>query len=392
MKKFSQIFESASKKSKLNIQDNTINYVNAKELKEYLEITDKFISDEAKEIVKYLIDNNDSYIDDLSGNTKENALAYFYDNATPASLSEEKKKLYKNIGLLVKKDRLMEIPVFLTKEQFEAIVNKTESPDAIILDLTSERGRNEIAKKYQPLIHKIARQLHGKTNLSYDDLISAGNQGLVYAMNGYGKKTDKNLADLETIVSKTFTQYAAFIIRTNMIGDVRDVSQTVRVPISQQRKEKEEKGYNTKSNSVSGDKSVSNNGEEGNKSLFDFISGSEDASRGIDYEDMEKLWKKFYSKLEEKFDKTTLDIWYSSFGLNGREKMKKKEIAEKYDIVPSNVTYYIYKVNNFIHSDKQMKSMLSDINELMAECKHDLDQDYDPEEGLHINIKDNNEE
>lgn len=392
MKKFSQIFESASKKSKLNIQDNTINYVNAKELKEYLEITDKFISDEAKEIVKYLIDNNDSYIDDLSGNTKENALAYFYDNATPASLSEEKKKLYKNIGLLAKKDRLMEIPVFLTKEQFEAIVNKTESPDAIILDLTSERGRNEIAKKYQPLIHKIARQLYGKTNLSYDDLISAGNQGLVYAMNGYGKKTDKNLADLETIVSKTFTQYAAFIIRTNMIGDVRDVSQTVRVPISQQRKEKEEKGYNTKSNSVSGNKSVSNNGEEGNKSLFDFISGSEDASRGIDYEDMEKLWKKFYSKLEEKFDKTTLDIWYSSFGLNGREKMKKKEIAEKYDIVPSNVTYYIYKVNNFIHSDKQMKSMLSDINELMAECKHDLDQDYDPEEGLHINIKDNNEE
>ena len=389
MKKFSQVFEGNVSKPKLNIQDDTINYIKSEDLKNYLEITDKFISDEAKEIIKYLIDHNDTYLSDLSNDTDENALAGFYNAGIPKD--ESKKELYKNIGILNKKDRLMEIPVFLTKEQFEAIINKTESPDAIILDLTSEKGRNEIAKKYQPLIHKIARQLHGKTNLSYDDLVSAGNQGLVLAMNGYGKKSDKNIADLETIVSKTFTQYAAFIIRINMIGDVRDVSQTVRVPISQQKKEKEEKGYNTKTNSISGDKSVSNNGEEGNKSLFDFIGGSEDASRGVDQEDMEKLWKSFYKKLEEKFDKNLLDIWYSSFGLNGREKMKKKEIAEKYGLVPSNITYYLTKVNNFIHTDKQMKSILSDINELMAECKHDMDQDYDPEEGIHINIHENEE-
>lgn len=389
MKKFSQIFEGNVSKPKLNIQDDTINFISSKDLKKYLEITDKFISDEAKEIVKYLIDHNDTYLTDFSNDTDENALACFYNSGIPSDAN--KKDLYKNIGVLNKKDRLLEIPVFLTKEQFDAIINKTESPDAIILDLTSEEGRNEIAKKYQPLIHKIARQLHGKTNLSYDDLISAGNQGLVLAMNGYGKKSDKNLADLETIVSKTFTQYAAFIIRINMIGDVRDVSQTVRVPISQQKKEKEERGYNTKSNSISGDKSVSKNGEEGNKSLFDFIGGSDDASRGIDQEDMENLWKSFYKKLEEKFDNTLLDIWYSSFGLNGREKMKKKEIAEKYGLVPSNITYYLTKVNNYIHTNAQMKRILSDINELMAECKHDIDQDYDPEEGIHINIRENEE-
>jgi hypothetical protein len=27
----------------------------------------------------------------------------------------------------------------------------------------------------------------------------------------------------------------------------------------------------------------------------------------------------------------------------------------------------------------------------MAECKHDMDQDYDPEEGIHINIRENEE-
>lgn len=389
MKKFSQIFEGNVSKPKLNIQDDTINFISSNDLKKYLEITDKFISNEAKEIIKYLIDHNDTYLSELSNDTDENALAGFYNSGIPTDA--DKKDLYKNIGILNKKNRLMEIPVFLTKEQFEAIINKTESPDAIILDLTSEQGRNEIAKKYQPLIHKIARQLYGKTNLSYDDLISVGNQGLVLAMNGYGKKSDKNLADLETIVSKTFTQYAAFIIRINMIGDVRDVSQTVRVPISQQKKEKEEKGYNTKTNSISGDKTISKNGEEGNKSLFDFIRGSDDASRKIDQEDMEKLWKSFYNKLEEKFDSTLLDIWYSSFGLNGREKMKKKEIGEKYGLVPSNITYYLTKVNNYIHTNAQMKRILSDINELMAECKHDMDQDYDPEEGIHINIRENEE-
>jgi hypothetical protein len=210
-------------------------------------------------------------------------------------------------------------------------------------------------------------------------------------MNGYGKKTKKNVADLETIVSKTFTQYASFMIRVSILEDIKNVSQTVRVPISQQKKERDEKGYNTKTNSISGDKTVSNNGEDGNKSLFDFVSGSEDTSRGIDQEDIEHLWDSFYKKLEEKFDKTTLDIWYSSFGLNGYERIKKKELAQKYGLVPSNITYYIMKVNNFINSDKKMKTILTDIYELMAECKHDMDQDYDPEEGIHINIRENEE-
>jgi RNA polymerase sigma factor (sigma-70 family) len=302
------------------------------------------------------------------------------------------KELYKNIGILYKKGRLMEIPVFQTKDQFQSIINKTEAPDAVILDLESEAGRNDVARKYDPLVHKIAKDFYGKSNLDYEDLLSAGRRGLVYAMNGYGKKTKRNAADLETIVSKTFTQYAAFMIRISILEDIKDVSQTVRVPISQQNKERQETGRNTKSNTVSGDKEVGSSGDEGNKSLFDFMGGTDNATRDIDEEDLQKLWDALYKKLEEKFDKTTLEIWYSSFGINGREKMKKKELAQKYGIVPSNVSYYLYKVNSYINSDKKILGMMEDIRDLMAECKHDKDMEYDPEEGLHIKIEDAKED
>lgn len=390
MKKFSQVFE--ANKPKLDIQDDTINYIDSANLKKYLEICDKFISNECKSIIKYLIDHNDTYISELSSDSDENALAGFYNNWKPSNKSNELKELYKNISILNKKNRLMEIPVFQSKEQFEAIINKTESPDSVILDLTSEAGRNQIAKKYEPLIHKIAKQFMGKSELSYEDLISAGNVGLIHAMNKYGKKSNKNVADLETIVGKTFTQYAAFMIRISILEDIKNLSQIVRIPISQQNAERRETGRNTKSNTVSGDKEISSSGDEGNKSLFDYIGGTDNATRGIDNEDVEKLWKKFFKTLEEKFDKTTLDIWYSSFGVNGHEKMKKKDIAAKYGLVPSNISYYLYRVNTFIKTDKKMMEMMNDILELMTECKHDEDTDYDPEEGIHVKIQENNEE
>lgn len=390
MKKFSQVFEAA--KPKLDIQDNTINYISAAELNKYLEICDKFISDEAKSVIKYLIDNNANYIKELSNDNSENALAAFYDAGIPSTNNETLKELYKNIGILNKKGRLMEIPTFQTKEQFEAIISKTESPDQIILDLETPEGRNEIAKRYEPLVHKMAKQFMGKSNLSYDELLSAAYQGLTWAMNGYGKKTKKNVVDMETIVSKTFTQYAAWIIRVAILEDIKHLSQTVRIPLSQQNLEREQTGRNTKNNTISGDKTITVKGDESGKSLFDYVGATDNATRGIDNEDAEKLWKKLFDKLESHFDKTMMDIYYHSFGLNGYDKMKKKEIADKYGIAQSSISYYLYKVNDYIQTDKKLKALITDIFELMAECKHDEDMDYDPEECIHVKIQENNEE
>ena len=37
------------------------------------------------------------------------------------------------------------------------------------------------------MVHKIARQYINKSNVTYDDLVAAGFEGLAQAMNDYGK-------------------------------------------------------------------------------------------------------------------------------------------------------------------------------------------------------------
>ena len=92
-----------------------------KQLKKYLDVAGKFLSEETKEIVNWLIVNNDSYISDLSNDEDENALAGFYKAGVPKD--EHLKELYKLIGTIVKSGRTLEIPVFQTKSQFESILN-----------------------------------------------------------------------------------------------------------------------------------------------------------------------------------------------------------------------------------------------------------------------------
>ena len=134
MKKLSQLFE-----AKIDIQDETINFIGKTDLKKYLEIADRFISDDAKTVIKYFIENND-YVKKFGNGDSKNAIVNFYNG--PAPKDEKLKEVYKCIGKLNKKNRLLEIPMFQTDEQFEGIINKKVSPDEILLDLNSEKGRN----------------------------------------------------------------------------------------------------------------------------------------------------------------------------------------------------------------------------------------------------------
>ena len=204
-------------KQKLEIQDDSINFIDKKDLEKYLEVAGKFLSDEAKAVVNWLIENNDEYVKKLGGGT--NALETFYNAGVPKDA--DLKKLYSNVGKVVKANRLLEIPVFQTDEQFHAIINKEIAPDEIILDLTSEKGRNEVAAKYDKLVWKIARSFNGKSNLTLDELYSAGLEGLTRAMNKYGKKTEYTKSDDENVKSYTFLSFAAFAIRHQILHDIK---------------------------------------------------------------------------------------------------------------------------------------------------------------------------
>lgn len=371
MKSLTQIQEAKSK-IQFDVKKDSINYIGEADLKKYLEIADNFISPEAKDIINWLIVNNDTYIAELSNDLDENALAGFYKAGVPSK--ENLKELYKLLGTLIKDGRYLEIPVFQSKEDFEAILNKKKSLDTVILDLDTEKGRTAVTKKYEPLVHKIAKQWLGKINLSYNELVSCCYEGLTYAMNTYGKKNKKSNATDEAVASYTFGQYAAYCMRNHVAGWGVADSHLVRIPTSQQKKERDQKGHNTKNISVSGDKAVGHD-DEGGKTMFDFMGSTSDTGKNLDNEDLEKIWNRIYKVLEEEFDSKILDVWYSFYGLRGHKKMKNKEIADKYNVANSNITYYCFKINSFIKKNKKILSLFSDAYELMKECLNEADRE-----------------
>ena len=366
MKKISE----SIKKPNFKIQDNSINYIGVSDLKKYLEVTDRFISDETKQLVNWLIVNNDSYINELSTDEDENALAGFYKAGIPQK--ENLKELYKLVGTIIKAGKTMEIPVFQTKKQFEDIINKKIPADIVILDLNSESGRNAVVKKYEGLIHMIAKQWNGKINLSYKELLSVCYEGMAYAINTYGKKNKKSKATDEAVASYTFGQYAAYCMRNHITGWGVFDSHLVRVPNSQQKKERNEKGHNTKNFSISGDKSVGHDDDKG-KTIFDFIGNGNDTESNVNSADRKKLWDDVWNILSKEFDKKTLDIWCSYWGMYNHKKLQNKELAQKYNVASSNVTYYCQKVNFFIKKNKKILDMFKELYELVKESINQKD-------------------
>ena len=204
-------------------------------------------------------------------------------------------------------------------------------------------------------------------------------------MNSYGKKSAyKDTNDEKAVKTYTFGQFAAYMIRFAIAGEVNNTSRLVRVPISAISKEKKEKGSIAKNNTISGDRKVGGD-DDGNKTLFDFIGGVDNGERNIDQQDLDMLWNDVYRILEKEFDQKVIEAWYSFTGMNGRTKIKNKEIAAKIGCQPSLVSYYCNTVNNFIKNDAKILSKLKDIYELMKECLHDREHDDDiVEEGIDV--------
>lgn len=398
MKKLSQkILE--SRKTPLEIQDDTLNYVSVEELKKYLEIADKFICDESRELIQYLIVNNKNYIDDLAPAGEENALAYFYNNGPykESHLME----LYSLIGKINKQHKLLEIPVFQTKEQFVGIINKEFSLDEVIIDLDSNAGRNAVAKKYENLCYKIALSFNGKSNLEFDDLLAAAHEGLVWAMNGYCKKSKKATRkeeitgeeiDEKQYRNTTFLTFASYMIRFAIFEAIKNESHLVHVPVNKQAEERQEKGYNAKNNSISGDRHIGD--DENSKSLFDFIGDTENAGKSVDDQDIKMVWDMLMKRLRESgnFSEKMINAWIQFNQLNDTEKRKNKDIAAELGISPSNVTYYCYCINNFIKTDPEMKKIAKELISLFNESLQRYYEENDKEEPKYIKLNegDNN--
>lgn len=372
----------------LKVQPNALNYISKENLKKYLEITDKFLSDDSKDIINYLIVNNDTYISELSNDSDENALAGFYNtgNADTNNLKELKKAL----SNLIKNDKILEVPVFQTQKQFDMIMHEEVSPDYIFLNLESEKAQNELTKKYQPLLHKICRQYFGKSNFTYDELMSSAYEGFLYAMRSFGKKKNDDVILDGNIVKYTFLQYAAQMVRFAILDAINHESRIVRIPKSEINKVRKNNGQIAKTNSISGDKQVGiNNSEDGNKTVFDFIDSQESSESSLNKSDLKILWEEIYKEIKKEFGEKIFNIWCSFYGINDSEKLKNKELAKKYNISNSSITYYCSKVNTFLQQNKKVFKMLQDVYELMKECLNEEDHYTHNNEPYHINLSSN---
>jgi hypothetical protein len=390
MKKFSQILIKEAKQ--INAQKDALGIISTARLEKYLKITDKFITDEAKFVVKFMITHED-WIKEMKKNGSTNPIVDFFNAGMPKDQSMG--ELYKTIAKLNKMKSLLEIPTFMTNEQFEGILSKSISPDEVFLDFNTESGRNEIAKKYTPLVHKIARSWVGKSAFDYDQLVSYAYEGLIWAINGYGKKSKKQQKreergeeelDLTSYREYTFLSFASQMMRNCILDAIKKDSRLVRIPISQQNKEREENGMIAKSNSVSGDQPMGNGKDGEGQSLFDIVGGIENPGIKIDKEELDKLWSQILKKLEEKFGTKTMDIFLNHFGFGDKEPLSGKDMAAKYGYKsPASITAEVMKVVNFIKKDKTMFARFTDIYELMREHREDID-DLDTQNDSMINV------
>ena len=369
-------------KQMLEIQDDSINKISTKKLQQYLDIANKFLSEESKNIINWLIEHP-NYVDELARPDADNALAAFYNRGVPKE--KEYKELYSWIGKVVKNNRLLEIPVFQTKEQFEGILDKKVSPDEVIIDISTEQGRNEVAKKYDALVWKVARSYAGKSNFTLDELHAIGQLGLVEAMNTYGKKSEKSEASDEQVKGYTFLSWASYRIRIAILEAIKDQGHLVRVPRSQQAKERAEKGHNTKNYSISVETPVGKDKDGNSKTLLDKIGDFERAGKSLEEIDNEKLWKNIDTKLRQKFDDKTIDVFYSWFGLFGHEKLSGKEMMQKYGFKnASNITSICTKVMNYMKNDPKMLDALKELYEFTTERLHD--DDIEDRDGAPVQI------
>lgn len=265
---------------------------------------------------------------------------YHADPKDIKSLREMLRGLKENIRLM---------PQYLTPGLFVGMINKKLTIDDALLDIHTPAGRDAAAKKYTPVVYKVAMGFLGKSKLSRSCLISAAMMGLADAMNKWNPETN------DKVSFKTLAAYQArFSILNDMNRYGHDLSGTNSWATSHDNKL---------------DASVRLDAlrpDDAGNSAMDHIAGLGTTDKDPTAEG--RLWKAVYKKIDAQFPKKIADIFYKFFGLNGRPKMKNKDIAKEYGMSEGNVRNgALNGVFKFLKSDPQARELLADLQDIYSE-------------------------
>lgn len=214
----------------------------------------------------------------------------------------------------------------------------------------TEFEKNDLTLQFEPLINKITGQFVNKGVGQWDEVKSMAYEGFAIAINTY----DPNKS------SMNFMQFAGFAIRNNILTGLNNELRTVKLSAYAQKKSIE-KG-NAVFNSVSIDMIHSDNASQGGVNFkgapkrSDIIKISVDAT----FSDGD-VFETLYSKIEDKFSIRDCEIFYRTFGLNGFDEEKGKDIALRYGISRSLVSIKLNNIINFIKKDEELVEILSNL-------------------------------
>lgn len=250
------------------------------------------------------------------------------------------------------KNNIRLLPQYQSEQERKSIEAGKLSTDDLTIDLSTQQGKNAVAKLYMPLVYSIVKQYIGKSRLEKSDLISAGLLGLTNAMNDWKKESDSG----KVVPFKT---YAAYRVKQQILNDINEYGHTL-----------------SGTNSYAVDKYGS--------SLLDAISIDglpRDADTGDFKQDhlaalgMEELpkderksWEELYKLIDKNFSQRDCDIFYRFFGLNNRKREKSKDIAKSMGMSEGNIRNSILnKMIKWLKTNPKASDILSDIQDIYTE-------------------------
>ena len=194
---------------------------------------------------------------------------------------------------------------------------------------------NDDVKKYEYLVHKIARQELPKSQMTLEDLEGYGYEGLIAGFRTYNP--DKG---------QTLKQYIAYQIYYAIRNNISKEGMVVKMS-SGAIKQRQDEG---KSLYIASPIEY----QKGDETFY-LVEPSEDPK----YE--EGVWEMIKDEILKKYKGRDLDIFAKSFGLWGQEAVKQTDIAKEYGITPAAVTLNNQKLIKFIRTKPEIMELLEDL-------------------------------
>lgn len=271
------------------------------------------------------------------------------------------------------KSKIRLLPQYQTRTERELFLAGKLAMSDITLDLDSEKGRNAIAKQYSPLVFKFVKKYEGTSNLDKSELLSAGLEGLTYAMNTF-RKSDDNLKndfgeDVDINAGKkskaSFYTYATWCIMGKILSEIHNNSGIIKIG---------QYGYNKlKQNEeptniiYSLDAPMDLDDQQSDKRVIKWI--DKVASTDSNKHNEDKRWEELIKRLNNNniLSKRDIQVFLKYFGLGNQEQTTGVKIAKEFNISSAMVTVIIKNVLNFIKKDRHSKELLSEIADMYNE-------------------------